>query len=197
MRERLPTITTFLLLIALAVGTWWAAHYTQSTVELDPPRKQTHEPDAWATDFIMLQSNEFGQAASRLEGQFMLHYPDDDSYHLDEAIARTYKENNPITSGTADEAILDQGGERIQMIGNAHIKREPDEQGDIFSISSDELHLFPHQDTLHTDEPAVVIDGPNTLTGIGMYYDNNVRQLQVLEQSQVIMSPRNNEQTTQ
>lgn len=189
MRERLPTLTTFLLLIALVMGTWWAAHYTNTTVELDPPRKSTHEPDSWAKDFTMLQSNEKGVAANRLEGSFMLHYPDDDSYHLDNAIAKTYKEENPITTGTADTAIMDQGGERIQMIGNAAIQRQPNEKGELFSIKSHQLTLFPQQDKIHTTDPAVVIDGPNTLQGKGMYYDNNTRELQVLEQSHVIMSP--------
>lgn len=189
MRERLPTLITFLLLIALVIGTWWAAYYTNTTVALDPPRKNTHEPDSWAKDFVMLQSNEQGVATNRLEGSFMLHYPDDDSYHLDQIIARGYKENNPITTGTSDTAIMDQGGERIQMIGNALIHRQPDEKGELFSISSHRLTLFPHQDKVHTTDPATVIDGPNTLKGKGMYYDNNTRQLQVLEQSHVIMSP--------
>ena len=190
MRERLPTLTTFLLLLVLVLGTWWAAHYTQTTVELDPPRKNTHEPDSWAKDFSLLQSNENGIAANRLEGSFMLHYPDDYSYHLDNAIATVYKEENPITTGTSDVAIMDQGGERIQMIGNASIHRQPNEKGELFSISSHQLTLFPHQDKIQTTDPAVVIDGPNTLKGKGMYYDNNTRQLQVIEQSHVIMSPK-------
>lgn len=191
MRERLPTLTTFILLIALVIGTWWAAHYTKTTVELDPPQKYTHEPDSWAKDFIMLQSNEQGIAANRLEGRFMQHYPDDDSYHLEQVIARVYKEDNPITTGTSDTAIMDQGGERIQMIGNALVERQPNAKGELFSIQSHQLTLLPHQDKIHTTDPAIIRDGPNTLTGKGMYYDNNTRQLQVLEQSHVILSPKN------
>lgn len=191
MRERLPSLTALLLLVILVIGTWWAAYYTHSTVELDPPRRQTHEPDSWAKHFIMLRTDEKGFAINRLEGDYMEHFPDDDSYHLDEVNVTIRQEANPVTTGTADTAIMDQGGARIQMIGNAYIHREPDEKGDIFTIRSEQLTLLPHEDKIQTEEPAVVVNGAHTMQGKGMYYDNTTRQLQVHQKTHVIMSPPN------
>ena len=189
MRDRLPSLTALLLLIILVIGTWWAAYYTHSTVELDPPRRQTHEPDSWAKHFIMLRSNENGFAINRLEGAYMEHFPDDDSYHIDKAHVTLSQENNPVTTGTADVAIMDQGGDRIQMIGHAYIHRQPDEKGDVFTISSEQLTLLPQKDSIQTQSPAVVVNGAHTLKGKGMYYDNTTRQLQVYQNTHVIMSP--------
>lgn len=191
MRERLPFFSAIALLTLLVASTWWAAHYTHSTIDLDPPRRHTHEPDSWAKDFIMLRTDESGMAINRLEGQYMQHYPDDDSYHLDQVVVTVKQNNNPITTAKSDQAIMDEGGDRIQLIGNAYVLRQPDTKGDIFSVSSDTLTLFPKQDTIQTDDPAVVVNGTNTLQGKGMYYDNNSRQLRVLNNSQATIKPSN------
>lgn len=191
MRERLPSLTALTLLAALVAGTWWAAHYTHSTVELDPPRRHTHEPDSWAKGFVMLRTDEHGIAINRLEGDYMQHYPDDDSYHLDKARVTINQQDNPISSATSDIAIMDQGGARVQMIGNAYVHRQPDEKGDIFTISSKQLTLYPDQDKVETDDPAVIVNGSQTLQGKGMYYDNNSRQLQVHQNAHVTIPPSN------
>lgn len=191
MRERLPAITALFFLAALVAGTWWAAYYTHSTVELDPPRRETHEPDSWATDFVMLRTDENGIAINRLEGDKMLHYPDDDSYHLDQARITVNQDQNPLTTATSDVAIMDQGGARVQMIGDAYIHRQPDQDGAIFTIRSEQLTIYPDQDQIQTDDPAVVVNGSHTLKGIGMRYDNNTQQLQVLQDAHVTMTPTN------
>ena len=191
MRERLPFFSAITLLASLVAGTWWAAHYTNSTIELDPPSRQTHEPDSWANDFVMLRTNEQGMAINRLEGDKMLHYPDDDSYHLNQVVVTVKQNTNPITTATSNTAIMDNQGSRIQLIGNAYVQRQPDEKGDAFSIQSQTLTLFPDEDKVQTDDPATVINGSNTLKGKGMYYDNTTRQLQVLHDSHVTMTPAN------
>src|SRR5690625_4869789 len=127
MRDRLPSLITVALLITLVVGTWWSAHYTMSTIEIDPPRKLTHEPDAWAHDFIMLRTNPTGEATNRLEGDYFEHYPDDDSYFIVEAVATGIRPERPVTIGRSDEAVMDEDGARITMQGNAHVHRVPTE----------------------------------------------------------------------
>lgn len=189
MRERLPSLVAVLLLLLLVLSTWWAANYTLSTVELDPPRRQTHEPDAWAQDFIMLRSNQEGVAINRLEGAYMVHYPDDDSYHLDQTLITIQQAQNPIVTAEAKNAIMDEDGTRIQLIGDAVIHRQADDKGNPLTIRSERIVLYPNQDTIETDEPAVIVNGPHTLQGIGMTYDNNTRQLQVHRDSRVTMTP--------
>lgn len=189
MRERLPSLVALLLLTLLVISTWWAANYTLSTVALDPPPRQTHEPDAWSNDFVMLRTNEDGIAINRLEGSYMLHYPDDDSYHLDDVQVAVNQIENPMITAESNSAIMDQEGDRIQLIGDALIYRQPDTEGNPFSIRSEYIVLYPNQDTIETDKPAVVVNGPRTLEGIGMTYNNNTRQLHVHQASRVTLTP--------
>ena len=189
MRERLPSLVALFLLALLVLSTWWAANYTLNTVALDPPRRQTHEPDTWAQNFVMLRTNEAGIAINRLEGAYMLHYPDDDSYHLDDAIVTLNQAQSPIMTAQSDNAIMDEDGTRIQLVGNALLQRQADAKGDVLSVRSERIVLYPNQDTMETDEPAVVKNGSNTLQGTGMAYNNTTRQLHVHRNSHVIMTP--------
>src|SRR5690625_1250628 len=166
MRDKIPTLTTILLLITLVLGTWWSAHYTMSTIEIDPPRRLTHEPDSWSYDFTMLRTDEHGNAINRLDGDYLEHYPDDDSYFIREAVATGLRADRPLTTGRSDEALMDQDGDRITMTGDAHVHRVPTPERAALDIYSDVLVLLPQEDIVHTDQPALVIDGRSTMEGI-------------------------------
>lgn len=188
MRDRLPTLVTIGLLIVLVMGTWWSAHYTMSTIEIDPPRRVTADPDAWAHDFIMVRTDEHGHAVSRLEGDYLEHYPDDDSYFIEEATATGIRPERPITIGSSNEALMDEDGARITMTGDAHVHRVPTEDRAALDIYSEVLIIRPDDDTVHTDEPAHVVDGRSTMDGIGMHYANATRELRVFSASNVKLS---------
>lgn len=188
MRDRLPSLITIILLIILVIGTWWSAHYTMSTIEIDPPRKLTHEPDAWAHDFVMVRTNPAGEAINRLEGDYLEHYPDDDSYYIVQAIATGIRPDRPVTIGSSDEATMDQDGTRITMQGNAHVHRVPSQDRAALDIYSEVLVIYPDEDVVETDQPAHIIDGRSTMDGIGMHYANDTRQLRVFSASNVKIS---------
>lgn len=188
MRERLPALVTMLLLIALVGGTWWAAEYTQRSVEVDPPRRLTHEPDAWADDFVLVRSNDQGVAVNRLEGEHMKHYPDDDSYEVFDARAISNRIDSPITIATADLAVMNENGERITMQGDAHVHRVPDAERKALDVRSETLIILPDEDVVYTDIPALVVNGNSTMRGTGMRYNNLTRQLEVYAASDVKIS---------
>lgn len=188
MQNRMPNIVAIILLLALVIGTWWAADYTMKSIPTDPPARISHEPDSWADNFVMVQTNELGMPANRLEGIRMRHYPDDDSYEVDQAIATGQQVDSPITIGTSDMATLDEDGNRIVMRGNAHVHRLPSPNHDVFDVTSDVLTLYIEQDTVETDLPAKVISGSHVLLGKGMHYDNKTRQLQVFSSSDATLS---------
>jgi len=188
MRERAPALIAILLLFALVVGTWLAADYTQRSISIDPPRRVTHEPDSWASNFVMVRTDNAGVAINRLEGKHMLHFPDDDSYEITTAKAIGQQPGSPITIGTSRVAVMDQGGDRIIMKGDAHVHRMPDQDNVALDVKSEELTLLPDKDLVLTDMPALVVNGKSTMNGTGMRYDNKTRQLQVFSATDVKIS---------
>jgi len=179
MKERFPSLIALALLVALVVGTWWAADYAQRAIPIDPPRRLTHEMDSWARGFVMLRTAPDGKPINRLEGQYAEHFPDDDSYHVTDPRAIGQQEANPITVGTSKTAIMEKGGKRIIMNGEAHVHRQQDANNDALDVRSEQLIILPDDDVVYTDLPAVVLKGNSRMSGTGMHYNNKTRQLQV------------------
>ena len=185
MKERFPALIALFLLTALVLGTWWAADYAQRAVQVDPPRRVTHEMDSWARDFVMLRTDPNGKPINRIEGTYVEHFPDDDSYHVTSPRAIGQKEGNPITVGTSKTAIIEAGGDRIVMNGDAHVHRQPDARNDPLDVRSQQLIILPDDDVVYTELPAQVLKGNSRMNGTGMHYDNKTRQLRVSASSDV------------
>jgi len=179
MKERFPSLIALSLLLLLVAGTWWAADYAQRAIPIDPPRRITHEKDSWARDFVMLRTDPGGNPINRLEGTYVEHFPDDDSYHVTEPRAVGQQIGNPVTIGVAKTAVMEAGGKRIIMNGDAHVKRLPDSKNDALDVRSQQLIIVPDDDVVYTDLPAQVHKGASRMNGTGMHYNNTTRQLRV------------------
>lgn len=188
MKERLPSLVAVLLLGLLVLGTWWASDYTLHSIQVDPPRRLTHERDSWSDRFTMVRSDPDGRAINRLEGASMEHFPDTGAYEIIAPRAVGNQPGAPITEGTADNGTLDEHGDRIVLNGNAHIKRLPDADHQLLDVRSTQLIIEPARDLVYTDRPALVINGNSTMRGTGMRYDNRTRQLTVSAASDVKIS---------
>ncbi|HLR12242.1 MAG TPA: LPS export ABC transporter periplasmic protein LptC [Burkholderiaceae bacterium] len=188
MNERGPAIMAGLLLLALVAGTWWAADYAQRAIPVDPPARLTHEPDSWARTFVMIQTNNAGMPVNRLEGRFMRHYPDDDSYEVDDARAVNQRADAPITIGSAKLATMNSDSTLIVLTGDAHVHRLADAERAALDVTSNELTLLTDEDIVKTALPARVVHGSHTMEGIGMRYDNRSGKLQVFSASDVKLS---------
>lgn len=188
MKDRLPSVVAVLLLTGLVIGTWWAADYAQRAVPIDPPRRITHEPDHWASKFVLIRSDEHGMVINRLEGNYLEHFPDNDSYKIQQARAIGQQPGSPLTVATSDIAVMDQDGARVVMTGNAHVHRQADAENQALDVKSDVLTILPDEDVVFTDQPALVVHGNSTMNGNGMRYDNSTRQLQVYSATDVKIS---------
>lgn len=193
MKDRFPTFASIVILTGLVIGTWFAAEYTQRAVELDAPAKQTHEPDSWGKVLVMLRTDETGMPVSRIEGEYMEHFPDDDSYDIIQPRALSIKPGQPTLVGTSQMATVLDEGNRIIMKNDALVMRLGTEQTDPLNVSSEEITLLMDEDVAYTDLPALAIRERSTLKGIGMRYDNKTGELKVYEATDVQIAPRANQ----
>ncbi|OZI37038.1 LPS export ABC transporter periplasmic protein LptC [Bordetella genomosp. 10] len=185
MKERFPSLIALFLLLALVVGTWWAADYTQRAVQNDPPRRYTHEMDSWSRNFTMVRTDVDGKPINRLEGDYGEHYPDDDSYVVTMPRAVGLRPGSPVTIGTSLTGTMYEGGKRIVMEKQAHLHRMPDADTPPMDVHSEKLIILPDDDVMYTDLPALVTRGKSTMNGTGMKYNNKTRQLEVFSASNV------------
>ncbi|OZI66460.1 LPS export ABC transporter periplasmic protein LptC [Bordetella genomosp. 11] len=195
MKERFPSLIALFLLLALVLGTWWAADYTQRAVPTDPPRRLTHEMDAWSRNFVMVRTGQDGKPINRMEGDYGEHYPDDDSYVVTDPRAVGLRPNTPITVATSETATMYEGGKRIVMDKNAHMHRQPDADTPPLDVRSEQLVILPDDDTISTTLPALVTRGQSRMNGTGMKYNNKTRQLEVFSSTNVEIAPADTQHT--
>lgn len=192
MKDRFSTVISALILLVLVSGSWWAADYAQRAVILDPPAKKTHEPDTWAKNIVLLRSNELGTTISRLEGDYIEHFPDDGSYEVRAPRAFNVKPDSPMTLATSQTAQLLDEGNRIIMNGNAVLTRLADENNAALTFLSESITMLVDHDIALTELPATAINGRSRLNGVGMLYNNKTRQLNVFSQTDMDIAPREN-----
>lgn len=194
MKDRLPTVASTIILLALVVGTWIAAEHTKQAVELEATAKKTHEPDSWATNMVTVRTDEKGTPVSRLVGDYMEHFPDDDSYDITAPRAVNVPIESPVTQATALNATVFDQGNRIILKGDAVIRRLPDDNDrDPLTVKSEQITILVKEDVAFTDLPAVANDGRTRLSGTGMHYDNQTGELRVQRSTDVEISPREQE----
>jgi len=190
MKDRFPTLVSLAILVALVIGTWVAADYTQRAVALDAAAKKTHEPDSWAKHLVILRTDLTGVAINRLEGDYMEHFPDDGSYDIVKPRSFSIRDEGPLTIATSDTATVYDQGNRVHMKGDALLTRPGDQERAPLTVSSQEIILLSKEDVAYTDLPAVAYNGRSRLSGVGMHYDNKTRELQVLKSTDVEIAPR-------
>ena len=190
MKERFPTITSIIILSALVVGTWFGAQYTQRAVDIDAPAKKTHEPDSWGKVMTLIRTNESGLAVSRIEGEYMEHFPDDDSYDIIQPRAFSLNPGNPTMVATSQLATVLDDGNRVVMKNNAVLMRLADAERQPLNVTSEKITMLLAQDVAFTDQPALAIHGRSTLNGVGMHYNNKSGELRVLRSTDVEIAPR-------
>lgn len=190
MKDRLPALIALMILLGLLILTWWAADYAERAfpVEADIALVE-EEPDAWSGVFSLLLSDEHGHLITRVDGERMRHYPHQDTYDIDDAKLINQTSDTPRLHASANQAHLFEGGERVQMVGEAHIYRYPTPERKALDIRSDVLWLYPDQDLIETDHPATVIQGNSRLQGSGMTYNNRSEQLEVYANTAVRLAP--------
>ncbi|MFW8564942.1 LPS export ABC transporter periplasmic protein LptC [Orrella sp. 11846] len=190
MKDRLPTILSLSLLAVLVIGTWIAAEYTLRTVLLDAPVRVTHDPDMWAKNIVTIRTNEDGIAVHRLEGDYMEHFPDDESHLIQIPRAFNMQPDAPVLVATSDQATIKSEGDEVLMQGDAIIIRLGNHQHEPFNITSEEITLLADQDIAYTELPAVAVRGMSRLSGVGMHYNNHSRELNVYQSSDLEIVPR-------
>lgn len=170
-----------LLLLAAA---YWLNQLVQP-LPLGPDSRKRHDADFIVTQFIATTLNEQGTPRFKLTAAQMLHYPDDDSMHLDAPQITSLSPGQPMLTATANKGTVSGKGDEVFLRENVKIVRAAstlngNQSEMIFSTSY--LHIIPERDLADTDQPVTMTDGRNTINAIGMQLDNKARTVKLLAQ---------------
>ncbi|MGH8744569.1 MAG: LPS export ABC transporter periplasmic protein LptC [Burkholderiales bacterium] len=181
MNNRLLTWAPLGMLFLLAAVTWWL----DSKVQPPQPNRDgssRHDPDYIIEDFTTTRMSKDGMPRYILRAKKMIHYPDDDSTHLDYPDFRHVETGKPELRITSDRGLLSSGGEDAYFIGDVKVVRAPDAEYGELNLTTTYLHVIPDQDLAKTDKPVTLTEPHTIINAVGLELNSNTRELKLLSQ---------------
>ena len=163
------------LMLALALLTF----YLERTVREDdsPPALRRHDPDYLVTNVTTTTYNRAGAAETIMSAAQMVHYPDDDTTELFSPRVVQAKPNEPRLTMRAERGQLSRDGDEIFLYGSVLLVREATPEKPEGRMTTEFLHILRDRSLVRSDRPVKFVEGGRSLTGRGMEYNNESREL--------------------
>ena len=187
--EAASTYLPLLLMAALALGTWWLVKNTplfDGERAVEPPR---HEPDYTMTQFLVQRFAADGAMRVQIEGDLMRHYPDTDTFEIDNPRIRAIGVDRRVTIATARRALSNRDGSEVQLTGGARIVRAASAAEPETEFRGEFLHYFQYTERVRSHLPVVVTRGGSEIHADALAYDHLAGVLDLKGHVRAVLEP--------
>lgn len=179
MGDRLTAWFPLLLLAALGALTFWLDRAVQP-VPAARPATTRHDPDYIVDGLAAMRMAADGSVKHTLAARRMLHYPDDDTTHLEAPRFVTYAATRAPVTITAKRALVSNEGENIHFHDDVRVTRAPLAGKSELVVETSYLHVIPDDSIARTDQPVTVTDAHTTVHAVGLELNSESRVLKLL-----------------
>lgn len=185
--DTVSTYLPLLLMAVLALGSWWLVKNTPlfEGGRADAPLR--HEPDSTMAKFLVQRFGANGAMRVQIEGDLMRHYPDTDTYEIDNPRIRAVGDDGRITLASARQALSNRDGSEVQLMGGARVLREATATQTAIEFRGEFLHCLQNIERVRSHLPVVVIQGGSEIRAASMEYDNLARILDLKGQVRAVL----------
>ena len=195
-RDRLFAWSPAILLLLLAILTWWLDARVRSPQDLDGAATRD-APDFYIEGFNAVRMNPDGSCRYELTGKRLVHYSDENSSLLSSPTLLYYDYERAPLKVSADTAELESGGENVYFRGNVRIDRPPFDFNPQLGVTTSYLHVIPDQEIAKTDQAVTMVNGNSTVRSVGLEFDNTIGRIKLLSRVQAhYENPRVESSTT-
>jgi lipopolysaccharide export system protein LptC len=177
--ERFSAAFPLLLVAVLAAMSYWLERTVQGP---SAPRDGStrHDPDYIVQNFVVHQLGPGGIAVHQLDAKRMLHYPDDDTTHLEQPTLQRYDQGRLALKIKAQSAQVSSEGKTIDFHDGVEAVRLATPEHSELTMTTDYLHVVPDDDFASTDRPVVIVDANTKATAVGLELDNKAKTLKLM-----------------
>jgi len=167
MPEMTQRATWTLLLLLLAVSTWWLVRQLD-TASVGRSPALAESPDYYIENFEMTTMDEQGRPERRLEAGYMEHYPNTDIKLLRHAYLIMYQSTSPPWHVRAAQARVSADNQVIDLLGEVQIWREGISGTRELEIETEDLTVYAERHYGETRRPVVIRTLNSESHGVGM-----------------------------
>lgn len=179
MQERLTAWFPLLLLATLAALTFWLDRAVQAPPQ-GPPGIMRHDPDYVADGLAVMRMAPDGSIKHTLTARRMVHYPDDDTTHIESPrLVSHVTQRAPVTI-TARSALLSSEGENVYFQDDVRLTRASYAKRSELVVETSYLHVIPDDGVARTDRPVTITDANTTVNAVGLELNSETHTLKLL-----------------
>ena len=167
----------FAVLLLTALSFWLDAVVQKAN---PPDTVRRHDPDFIVDNFVASQTGTNGLLLHTLRARRMTHFLDDDSSHLEEPRLVHFTPKGLEVTARSDSAQLSSDGATILLTGNVRMTRAPVANQSELVLLTESLVVTPDKNFARTDQPVVIQNATSRTDAVGLEFDYNTRQLELL-----------------
>ena len=193
--ERLSMYLPLLMMGLLALGTYWLVRNTPPAPAAETARAVTHEVDYFMHRVTVKTFDDTGRLKSELFGTEARHFADTGTLEIDQVRMRAVNPQGLLTTATANRALSNDAGNEVQLVGDALVIRESQQQSDgswlpRLEFRGEFLHVFMDDERVKSHLPVVITRGQDQFRGDTLAYDNLSQVADLQGRVKGILMPR-------
>lgn len=175
--DRIALYLPVILMGVFALGTYWLVRSTPLPILHELETQVRHEPDYFMRKFSVKSFDGAGRLKSEVLGSDARHFPDSDTLEIDLVRIRSFDTGGGLTIATAKRAVTDADASEVQLLGEAHVVRDPtaDKAGQVqprMEFRGEFLHAFMETERVTSHKPVELTRGNDKFTADAMDFDN-------------------------
>jgi len=113
--DRFRLLVLIALATALALGSFWLFDVMRRSIDDTLPAIVRTEPDYTVEKFSLVRLSKTGQARYNILGTKLTHFPQTDSYEIEQPLLKNFGAERPPLTLRAKRAVADPGSSKIQL----------------------------------------------------------------------------------
>ena len=178
MMHRITSWFPVVLLAVVAAMTVWLDHQVQPP-ERSRDGKARHDPDYIVEKLAATRLGADGLPRYKLSARRMVHYPDDDTTHLEAPRLVSFAGAVVAVTATSKTATLSSNGEDAYLSDDVRLVRAAYSGRSELTMQTSWLHVIPDRSIARTDRPVRISDANTLITSVGLEFDNETRILKL------------------
>lgn len=190
LRMLLGTYLPLLLMVALALGTWWLVKVAPRTDTPTPSLALRHEADYALERFAMQRYDKAGRLVALLEGEQLRHFPDTRELEIDTVRITFTAPDGRVTHITARQAVASDDGVIARLEGDAKVESQGLAGEPPVLIEGQRLLANIPDQQISTDQPVRVRQAGTEFSAESLAYDAITRGLTMQGKVRAVLQPQ-------
>lgn len=176
--ERWSTVFPLALLAMLAGLTLWLDQIVQPSITARDGSTR-HDPDYIVDNLSAVRLGLDGAPRHRVEAKRMVHYPDDDTTHLEAPRYASFAGQRPEITIVSNTALVSREGGTIDFNGNVRTVRAATDRQSELVLTTEHLRVIPDDHIAYTDAEVTIEDANTKLTAVGLELNDQAKTVQL------------------